>query len=285
VTYSIVARDPETGELGVAVQSRAFGVGLCAWTRPNVGAVATQSFTERGYGPRGLDLLAGGAAPADALAELLAADDQRDFRQVAFLDAQGRAAAHTGDACIRDCGHLTAENVSVQGNMLASVDVWPAMLEAFERAEGALEERLLDALDAGEAAGGDFRGRQASTLVVAPGDPEAPPWQRSTDLRVDDHPEPLAELRRLLAIRLAMRRRASFAPGTSVEEEVERARAAGLREDEVAVTAALAAGANGDVEAVVAALRPVAAADPRWLEAFERYERLGFMPPGIRDLL
>lgn len=285
MTYSIVARDAETGELGVAVQSRAFGVGLCAHVRPGVGAVATQSFTEQGYGPRGLDLLAAGAAPEDALAELLAADDQRELRQVAFLAADGRAAAHTGDGCIPDCGHLVGDGVSVQGNMLASPEVWPAMLEAFSAADGLLAERLLAALDAGEAAGGDFRGRQSATLVVARGDAGDDPWRRWADLRVDDHPEPLAELRRLLAIRLAMWRRASFGPETSVAEEVELARAAGLRDDEVAVTAALAGAATGDDGAVEAALRPLAAANPRWREAFERYERLGLIPPGTLDRL
>jgi len=284
VTYSIVARDAATGELGVAVQSRAFGVGICAHARPCVGAVATQSFTEQGYGPRGLDLLAAGASPDDALAELLAADDRRDFRQVAFVAADGRAAAHTGAACIPDCGDLTRDGASAQGNMLASRDVWPAMLEAFERSHGLLAERLLTALDAGEAAGGDFRGRQAAALVVVPGEPDAEPWKRSVDLRVDDHPEPLAELRRLLAIRLALWRRASFGPETSVEEEVELARAAGLRPDEVAMTAALAAAAKGDADAVADALRPYTH-EPRWREAFERYERLGFIPEGIRDRL
>ena len=131
VTYSIVARDEATGELGVAVQSRAFGVGICAWARPGVGAVATQSFTEKSYGPRGLDLLAAGTAPADALAELVAADEKRDFRQVAFLAADGRTAAHTGAACIPDCGHIAREGVSAQGNMLSSPAVWHAAAETF----------------------------------------------------------------------------------------------------------------------------------------------------------
>ena len=114
MTYSIVGRDAASGELGVAVQSRAFGVGLCAWARPGVGAIATQSFTERSYGPRGLDLLAAGESPADALAQLVEADEQRDFRQVAFLAADGRTAAHTGAACISDCGHTPRDGVSAQ---------------------------------------------------------------------------------------------------------------------------------------------------------------------------
>ena len=120
MTYSIVGRDEASGELGIAVQSRAFGVGICAWARPGVGAVATQAFTQQRYGPAGLDLLAAGAAPAAALAELLAADEQSEFRQVALLSADGRTAAHTGAACVPDCGHVQRGGVSAQGNMLAS---------------------------------------------------------------------------------------------------------------------------------------------------------------------
>src|SRR6516225_10398470 len=126
MTYSIVGRDETSGELGVAVQSRAFGVGICAWARPGVGAVATQAFTQQRYGPAGLDLLAAGAAPAAALAELLAADEQSEFRQVALLSADGRTAAHTGAACVPDCGHVQRGGVSAQGNMLASPAVWQA---------------------------------------------------------------------------------------------------------------------------------------------------------------
>ena len=199
VTYSIVARDEETGELGVAVQSRAFNTGAaCAWATPGVGAVATQSFTERRYGPCGLDLMAHGHSPRDALDELLREDDLREVRQVAVLDAAGATAAHTGADCIRHAGDLSMTNVSVQGNMLRSDDVWPAMAHAFEATAGTLAERLLAALDAAEAAGGDFRGRQAAGLVVVGGEiEERPTYQRVFDLRVDDHPEPLAELRRL----------------------------------------------------------------------------------------
>ncbi len=142
MTYSIIGRDETSGELGGAVQSRAFGVGMCAWARPGVGAIATQSFTERSYGPRGLELLAAGVAPVDALAELAAADEQRDFRQVAFLAADGRTAAHTGAACIPDCGHVNRDGLSAQGNMLASPAVWHAAADTFATAEGTLAERL-----------------------------------------------------------------------------------------------------------------------------------------------
>jgi uncharacterized Ntn-hydrolase superfamily protein len=285
VTYSIVGRDEASGELGVAVQSRAFGVGICAWARPGVGAVATQSFTKKRYGPAGLDLLAAGAAPADALAELRDADEQRDFRQVAFLAADGRTAAHTGAACVPDCGHIERAGLSAQGNMLASPAVWHAAADTFEETEGPLAERLLAALDAAEEAGGDFRGREAAALVVVSGDAEEAPWERVFDLRVDNNAQPLVELRRLYGIAAAYRRRRGFDESSNVDEEVARAWEAGLPEDQVAVTAALVAGARGDLEDAAARLRPIAESDPRWREAFERYVRLGFMPQAVLDRL
>ena len=285
MTYSIVGRDESSGELGVAVQSRAFGVGICAWARPGVGAVATQAFTQQRYGPAGLDLLAAGAAPAAALAELLAADEQSEFRQVALLSADGRTAAHTGAACVPDCGHVQRGGVSAQGNMLASPAVWHAAADAFEAMTGPLAERLLAALDAAEEAGGDFRGREGAALVVVSGDRDEEPWQRIFDLRVDNNAQPLAELRRLHRIAATYRRRREFGPSSSLDEEVARAREAGLPDDEVAVTAALVAGAQGDLDEVVARLRPIAESDPRWRESFERYVRLGFMPRAVLDRL
>ena len=279
MTYSIVARDAATGELGVAVQSRAFGTGAaCAWAQPGVGAVATQSFTERSYGPRGLELLAGGADPADALAELLAEDERREYRQVAFLAADGRTAAHTGAECIPACGDLSRTDVSAQGNMLASPEVWPAMVGAFAASTGPLGARLLDALDAGEAAGGDFRGRQAGGLVVVSGDPDEAPWQRRVDVRVDDHPEPLAELRRLYAMAEVYRRRSGFGEASDVEEEIAVARAAGLRDDEVALTGALVEARHGDLDTAARRLAPFA---PRLRDTLERLERLGLLPAGV----
>jgi uncharacterized Ntn-hydrolase superfamily protein len=285
VTYSIVGRDEVSGELGAVVQSRAFNVGFCAWALPGVGAVATQSFTERGYGPRGLELLAGGKSPGDALTQLLEADERRDFRQVAFLAADGRTAAHTGAACIPDCGHTARDGVSAQGNMLASPEVWPAAADTFAATEGPLAERLLAALDAAEEAGGDFRGRESAALVVVSGDREKEPWQPVFDLRVDNHPEPLHELRRLHRIATAYRRRDGFDEHTNLEKEVEVARAAELPDDQVAVTAALVAVMHGDLDEAAARLRPVGAADPRWHDALERYVRLGVLPQGVLDRL
>ena len=285
MTYSIVARDEGTGELGVAVQSRAFGVGTCAWGRPGVGAVATQSFTERSYGPLGLDLLAAGESPSDALAALLEADEQREFRQVAFLGADGRTSVHTGDACVPDCGHVDRDGLSAQGNMLASPAVWHAAAETFSATAGTLPERLLAALDAAEEAGGDFRGRESAALLVVSGDRKDEAWEPAFDLRVENDPEPLRELRRLHGIAAAYRRRRAFDERTDLDEEVEIARAAGLPEDQVAFTGVIAAIAHGDLDDAATRLRPIGDADPRWREALERYVRLGFFPRALLDRL
>lgn len=201
-TYSIVARDPATGQLGAAVQSHWFSVGaVVPWAEAGVGAVATQSFVDPSYGPLGLDLMRSGRAAPDALAGLLAADGGRDVRQVAMIDAQGRVAAHTGKRCIAEAGHHTGKDYSVQANLMASERVWPAMAKAFEEATGDLAERMLAALDAAQAAGGDIRGQQSAALVVVSGKPTGRPWEdRVFDLRVEDGPRPLEELRRLLGV-------------------------------------------------------------------------------------
>ena len=201
MTYSIVALDRDTGELGVAVQSRWLASGaIVAWARPRVGAVATQSFVDARYGYSGLDLLAAGRTPEAALAELVAADADPGVRQVAMIDATGRVAAHTGSDCVAAAGHLTIHGVSVQANMMERMTVWPAMLEAYRRADGDLADRLLAALRAAESEGGDVRGRQSAGLLVVPGTPDAKPWDVRFDVRVDDHRNPLGELDRLLSV-------------------------------------------------------------------------------------
>ena len=204
-TYSIVARDPRTGEMGVAVQSHWFSVGsIVSWAEAGVGAVATQSFVDPSYGRNGLDLMRGGASAEEALKSLLAKDEGRDVRQVALIDARGRVAAHTGAKCIEAAGDQAGADYSVQANMMANARVWPAMARAFESARGDLAERMLAALDAAEAAGGDIRGRQSAALVVVKGESTGKPWaDRTFDLRVDDHPEPLKELRRLVRLQRA----------------------------------------------------------------------------------
>jgi uncharacterized Ntn-hydrolase superfamily protein len=196
-TYSIVARDPGTGCFGAAVQSHWFSVGsIVIWAEPGVGAVATQSVAEPAYGPRLLARLGAGAEPQAALDDLLAADAEAGFRQVAVIGATGDAGVHTGEGCIAYAGHRIGDGFSAQANMMASPEVWPAMAEAFEAASGPLERRLLAALEAAEGAGGDVRGRQSAALTVVPANGES--WQRVVELRVEDDPEPLRELSRLL---------------------------------------------------------------------------------------
>lgn len=204
-TYSIVARDAATGELGVAVQSHWFSVGSSvAWAEAGVGAVATQSFIDPSYGPLGLALMRAGRSAPDALKGLLLADEGRDVRQVAMIDAAGRVAAHTGVRCIPAAGDAVGEGYSVQANLMEKDTVWPAMAKAFEASRGDLAERMLAALDAAESQGGDIRGRQSAALLVVKGVSSGRPWQeRVFDLRVEDHPAPLVELRRLVALQRA----------------------------------------------------------------------------------
>jgi len=204
-TYSIVARDAKTGELGVAVQSHWFSVGTSvAWAEAGIGAVATQSFIDPSYGPLGLALMRAGRSAPDALTGLLAADEGRDVRQVAMIDATGRVAAHTGARCIPAAGDHVGEGYSVQANLMEKDTVWPAMAKAYEASRGDLAERLLAALEGAESQGGDIRGRQSAAILVVKGVSSGRPWQdRLFDLRVEDHPSPVVELRRLVTLQRA----------------------------------------------------------------------------------
>jgi uncharacterized Ntn-hydrolase superfamily protein len=204
-TYSIVARDTVTGELGVAVQSHWFSVGsLVTWAEAGVGAVATQSFVDPAYGPLGLDLMRAGKSAREALDGLLSADPGRELRQVAMVDAMGGVAAHTGTRCIQAAGHLVGDNFSVQANLMLSATVWEAMAEAFRHGEGDLADRMLAALDAAEGEGGDIRGKQSAAILVVKGSGTGRPWaDRIMELRVEDHAEPLKELRRLVRVHRA----------------------------------------------------------------------------------
>jgi len=204
-TYSIVARDPATGELGVAVQSHWFSVGsIVTWAEAGVGAVATQSFVEPSYGPLGLEAMRRGEEPRAALDRLTAADPHPDVRQVAFVDARGRVAAHTGENCIPGAGHVTGDGYSVQANLMLTDDVPQAMARAYGEATGPLAERLLAALEAAQRAGGDIRGKQSAALLVVRARASEKPWtDRLIDLRVEDDDHPLAELGRLLRLHRA----------------------------------------------------------------------------------
>jgi uncharacterized Ntn-hydrolase superfamily protein len=204
-TFSIVARDPNTGELGVAVQSHWFSVGpIVAWAEAGVGAVATQSFVDPSYGKNGLDLMRAGKSAPDTLKELLAKDEGREVRQVAMIDAQGRVDAWTGRNDIQAAGHIVGTNFSVQANLMLNDKVWPAMARAFENTKGDLAERMLAALDAAQAVGGDIRGKQSAAMIVVTGKPTGQAWKdRIFDLRVDDSAQPLQELRRLVKLQRA----------------------------------------------------------------------------------
>lgn len=204
-TYSIVARDPATGELGVAVQSHWFSVGsLVTWAEAGVGAIATQSFVNASFGPRGLELLRQGLTAPEAVNTLIAADEGRAVRQLAIIDSQGRVAAHTGHNCIPAAGHHIGNNYAVQANLMLNEQVWPAMAAAFESSRGPLAERLVSTLAAAQAAGGDIRGQQSAALLVVKGVNTGEIWQdRLVELRIEDHPQPVTELQRLLQIHRA----------------------------------------------------------------------------------
>lgn len=265
MTYSIVARDAETGQVGVAVQSQSFNTGaVVPWARPGVGAIATQSFTDRRYGYRGLELLAAGRPPQEVLDELLEPDTERDLRQVGVIDAAGRTAQWTGAHCVSQCGHASGDGWAAQGNMLAA-DAWHAMGAAFEAADGSLARRLLSALEAAEGAGGDWRGRGGAGLVVVAAEGE--PWERVVDLRVEDRSVP--ELRRVLEL----------AEAYADDDD------ARLPGTDAIVARAFRAARDGDHAAMRLAFAELEAADPRWREAVRAYARHPKIPPAWADIL
>jgi uncharacterized Ntn-hydrolase superfamily protein len=284
MTYSIVAFDPGTGELGAAVQSHWFSVGsLCTWARPGVGAVATQSVVEPAHGPHALDLIEGGAGAHDALAELIAADPLGSVRQVGAVDANGGVAVHTGANCIPCAGDAVGPHWSCQANMMARDTVPQAMSAAFANAEGDLAARLMAALTAAEGEGGDVRGRQSAAIVVVP--PEGESWQTRVNLRVEDAQDPLGELARLLALQrayeLAGRGDELMGGGKAVEAGALYRRAAELapESDELLFWSGLALANSGDLEAGVDAVRRAIAVHPGWATLLERLSP-DFAPAG-----
>jgi uncharacterized Ntn-hydrolase superfamily protein len=283
-TYSIVALDPTTGELGAAVQSHWFSVGsLCAWARPGVGAVATQSVVEPAHGPHALDRMQDGASAHDALAELIAADPLGAVRQVGAVDANGGVAVHTGAECIPCAGDALGAHWSCQANMMAGETVPAAMSAAFEHAEGELSERLLAALQAAEGEGGDVRGRQSAALLVVPAEGEA--WQTRVDLRVEDHRDPIGELGRLLSLQrayeLAGRADELMAADEPVQAGALYRRAADLapESDELLFWAGLALAHSGDLDSGVDAVRRAIAVHAGWATLLERLSP-DFAPAG-----
>ncbi|MBI9042473.1 DUF1028 domain-containing protein [Lutibacter sp.] len=204
-TYSIVARDTITGEMGVAVQSHWFSVGsLVIWGKAGVGVVATQSFVNPSFGPRGISLLENGLTPKLAVKTLLELDENREVRQLAILDAHGNVEAFTGKNCIDAAGHIIGDNFSVQANLMDKNTVWPAMAEAFKNAKGSLAERMLTAMEAAQKEGGDIRGKQSAAILVVKAKSTGNSWEdKVVDLRVEDNDNPLQEMRRLLTIHTA----------------------------------------------------------------------------------
>jgi len=285
-TYSIVARCPVTARLGVGVQSHYFAVGaVCPWARAGVGAVVTQGFAEAAYGPLGLARMAAGDDAGAALGAVRDRDPAAAIRQVAMVDASGTTALHTGSASVPMAGGYQGDGYSVQGNMLASGAVWKEMAAAFEAAQGDLGERILCALEAGERAGGDVRGRKSAALLVVSGERVDAEWEgRLVDVRVDHHVDPLGELRRLAGVadayaslRIAQE---AFAAGDSERALAHASRARELAPDEPDLpfwTAVALAGA-GHPEAAESLLADACARGEGWRELARRLRAMGFLP-------
>lgn len=284
-TFSIVARDPNNGEMGVAVQSHWFSVGsVVAWAEPGVGVVATQSMVEKAYGPRGLALMRAGLPVNKALSTLLKADDNPDVRQVALLDKTGAVMVHTGGRCIAYAGHESGEGFSVQANMMENSTVWPAMAETYRSTQGSLAERMMTALEAAQAAGGDIRGQQSASMVVVSGETSERPWDGILiDLRVDDHPQPLQELRRLLTIHRAydwMNQGDAFLADGQVEQALSAYKSAAElapQFDELPFWHALTLAELDRMDEAAPIFKEVFQANPNWAELVKRLPAAGLL--------
>ena len=288
-TYSIVARDSVTGEVGVAVQSHWFSVGsIVTWAEAGVGAVATQSFVDPRYGPLGLELMRLGRSAPEALRALVTSDADSAVRQVAMIDTQGRVAAFTGARAIRAAGQQIGRQYSVQANLMEKASVWPAMARAFEATKGDLAERLLAALEAAEREGGDIRGRQSAAILVVGPTSTGRPWiDRRFDLRVEDHPAPVVELRRLVTLARVYQKLnegdewvtkndmpkavAAYGAATSLVPDA-------ATNGEAAFWTGISLANAKRVEEAFPYLRRAYAADPRWAELVTRLPAAGLIP-------
>ena len=289
MTYSIVARDKTTGEFGVAVQSHYFQVSPAVpWALAGVGAVATQSMVNLSYGPLGLDLLQAGYSAEQALKALTAGDPKAEVRQCAIVDAAGNVAAHTGSKCIQAAGHKLGDGFSCQANLMEKDTVWDAMATAFESTNGLLAERMMAALEAAEAEGGDIRGKQSAAMLVVAATGTGRPWDdRIIDLRVEDAAEPLPELRRLLRIK-----RAYMTAGDAdhLEESGDKQAAARKLQEAVAIApemielrfmAGVTMVGAGDVEGGCALIAEVVRKNDRWLETLRRLVIAGLVQADV----
>jgi uncharacterized Ntn-hydrolase superfamily protein len=277
-TYSIVARDPETGQLGVAVQSHWFSVGSSVpWVEAGVGAVATQSLVEISYGPLGLELMRSGKTAQQALTGLLEMDETPQWRQVGMIDAFGDRGVHTGKKCIREAGHVAGDNFICMANLMEKNTVWQAMADAYRNTEGDLADRMMAALEAAQAEGGDIRGKQSAAMVIVTGDPTGIPYQdRLVDLRVEDSPDPLKELRRLLNVSRAYRFMNQGDERLAANDEAgalaaySKAMELAPQITEIQFWAALTLFTNGQEEEALKNFRQVFAKDTNWIEVVRR---------------
>ena len=278
MTYSIVARDAKTGEFGVAVQSHYFQVGpTVPWALSGVGVVATQSRVNVSYGPLGLEYLRAGYTAEQTLNALTSGDSQPEIRQCAIVDAAGNVAAHTGSKCIAAAGHQTGDGFSCQANLMERDTVWAAMAEAYTSTDAPLAERMMAALEAAEAEGGDIRGKQSAAMLVVSGKPTGRSWEdRVIDLRVEDAAEPLPELRRLLRIKRALQ---TVAEADRLALAGDKPGAANKRRQGLALApemielrfwTGITTAEAGDIDGAIPLLAEVVRKDPRWLETMRR---------------
>jgi len=289
-TYSIVARDPGTGDLGIAVQSHWFSVGaVVPWAEAGVGAVATQSIVDPSYGPLGLALMKAGKTAPEALAALLAADPGREVRQVGMVDAKGNVATHTGKMDIPAAGGQAGAGYVVQANLMEKPTVWGAMARAFESARGDLADRMLAALDAGQGEGGDIRGVQSAAILVVRGTSTGRPWaDKLFDLRVEDSTEPLKELRRLVGVQRAYNHMSAGDDCVAAKDwacaEREYGAAEGMQpaNAEMAFWHGVALASNGKMDEARPLFQRAFAADARWRELVKRLPSVEQLPKDPR---
>ncbi len=297
-TYSIVARDSLTGEIGVAVQSHWFSVGaIVPWAEAGVGAVATQSFVEPSYGPLGLALMRLGRTGPEALHALVTSDKDSAVRQVAMIDARGRVAAFTGGRDIAAAGHVVGAQYSVQANLMEKSTVWPAMARAFESTKGDLADRILAALDAAQREGGDIRGKQSAAMIVVGGTSSGRPWiDRTVDLRVEDHANPLGELRRLLVLSRVYRKlnegdewitKNDVARAVDAYGSATRLLPDAATNGEAVFWTGISLASAGKTEEAIPFLARAYAVHPAWAELMPRLARAGLLPndPALQERL
>jgi uncharacterized Ntn-hydrolase superfamily protein len=291
-TYSILARDAATGEMGVAVQSHYFSVGpIVPWAEAGVGAVATQSLVLVDYGPKGLDLMRAGLSAQEALDSLVRADAHNEGRQVAMIDAKGNVAVYTGPKCIPDAGDQKGDQFSVQANLMANANVWPAMAQAFQAAQGDLAERMMAALEAGEKAGGDIRGKQSAAMLIVKAQSTGKPWaDRVIDLRVEDAVDPLKELRRLIRLRRAYNledQGDTFISEKKPEEALKAYEAAAKLAPEIVELqfwAAISMYTNGRKDEALKTFRTVFSRERQWVDLIPRLAKVGLFPDDPKQI-